>query len=107
MPPQSPMPTPVPTAAPNPVMMALLKARAQQGAAGGGVPPAPNAMATGAGPVGAPPQVGGNQMPARPGAPTPVQGAMKAAAGAQSPLVTDPQTRALAKTLIQKLMQHM
>lgn len=40
------------------------------------------------------------------GAPTPNQQVMKAAGQAQSPLV-DPQTRQLAKSLIQKLMQHM
>ncbi len=37
---------------------------------------------------------------------TPNQQVMKAASQAQSPLV-DPQTRQLAKGLIQKLMQHM
>ena len=96
-------PTQVPQA-PNPVMMALLKARAAQGAGGQPTAPAPNGMNNPA----MQPQPGAPQvnMPGRTGGATPTQQVMKTAGQAQSPML-DPGTRQIAKTLIQKLMQHM
>jgi hypothetical protein len=116
MPPQAPAPTQVsPTAVPgggtvNPnLIRALLMRRAQMGQGGAtgapGAGTAPNAMDTAAPAI---PQGGvPNVMARRPGAANPAQSVMKAAQQAQSPLVADTGTRALAKALIQKLMQHM
>jgi hypothetical protein len=107
MPPQAPAPTQVPQAPVNPMMMALLKARATQGAQGGQVGPAPNGLPLGGAPGMPPnPSAAAGPMPAPQGGPSPTQQIMKAAAPAQSPLM-DGQTRQIAKTLIQKLMQHM
>jgi len=109
MPPQAaPAPTQVPTGQVNPMMMALLRARAMQGAQGQPTPgPMPNGMPPGGAPapVGMPPP-GGQQVPPRPGAPSPAQQVTKAAANAQSPLL-DQETRNIAKSLVQKLLQHM
>jgi hypothetical protein len=109
MPPQAqaPAPTQVPTGQVNPMMMALLKARAMQGAQGGQVGPAPNSLPTG-GPPGMPPPptATAGPMPAPQGGASPAQQIMKGASAAQSPLMDD-QTRTIAKSLIQKLMQHM
>ena len=99
----SPVPTQTPTA-PNPIMMALLKARAAQGATGGQVPPAPNGMNNPGMPP--PPQRPVVNMPGRTGGASPTQQLLKTATTAQSPLMDDG-TRQIAKTLIQKLMQHM
>ena len=109
MPPQAqaPQPTQVPAGQVNPQLIAMLQARAQQSMQGApGNATAPNSM----------PIPGAPGMPA-PGAPrvvspgagpaTPTSAVMKAASQAQSPLVADTGTRALAKQLIQKLMQHM
>lgn len=108
MPPQAPAPTPIPAGPANPLMMALLRARAQQGAQGMPTPgPAPNGLpvAGAPAPVGMPP-AGGQQVAQRPGAPTPTQQITKAASQAQSPLL-DQETRNIAKSLVQKLLQHM
>jgi hypothetical protein len=109
MPPQAaaPAPTQVPTGQVNPMMMALLRRRAMMGAQGQpGAGPMPNGVPTGGppAPMGMPP-AGGPGMPG-PGAASPTQQVTKAAAQAQSPLL-DQQTRGIAKSLIQKLMQHM
>jgi len=108
MPPQAPAPTQIPQSPVNPQIMALLRARAAQGGQGMPVGPAPNAIPTGGAPPMPPaPSAAAGPMPMPQGGATPAQAGMKAAAAAQSPMVTDPQTRALAKSLIQKLMQHM
>jgi hypothetical protein len=107
-----PAPTPVqPTAIPggqiNPAIQRLLQQRALMAMRGApGVAGAPNSMGLpGAIPV---PGVGNARvMAGRPGAANPAQAVTKAAQAAQSPLVADTGTRALAKALIQKLMQHM
>jgi hypothetical protein len=102
MPPQgAPAPTQVPQGQVNPMMMALLRARA----AGGGAPgPMPNGLPTPGAP-GAPPNPAAAGM-ARPGAASPTQQVTKAGMQAQSPLL-DPETRGIAKQLVQKLLQHM
>lgn len=91
----------------NPALMQALRNRAALGAAGTPTGPAPNSMNA---PVQARPQVPGSPMqpPAvnTPGGGTPAQQVMKAAGTAQSPMMDD-QTRQIAKSLIQKLMQHM
>jgi hypothetical protein len=108
MPPQAPAPTQIPMSQPNPQIMALLRARAGQNVQAQPAAPAPNGLPLG-GPPGMPPapSSAAGPMPMPQGGATPAQAGMKAAAQAQSPMVTDPQTRALAKSLIQKLMQHM
>lgn len=100
-----PQPTQVPTGQVNPMMMQILKARAMQGAQGNPTGPAPNGMPLPGAP-GMPPAPPAANMAARPGAGTPPQQMMKAAAQAQSPM-QDPETRASAKDLIMKLMKHM
>lgn len=88
----------------NPLMLAALRARAQAGNQPNG--PIPNSMnGTPAVPM-QPPTPGPINLPSGGGAGTPTQQVTKAAAQAQSPLM-DNQTRQIAKTLIQKLMQHM
>lgn len=106
MPPQgAPAPTAVPTGQVNPQMMALLRARAMQGATGApGAAPMPNSMPVPGAP-GAPPNPAAAVM-ARPGGATPTQQVTKAAQQAQSPLM-DQGTRTIAKSLVQKLLQHM
>ena len=92
---------------PNPAMMAALRARVLAGRLGQPAGPAPNSMNAGipqATPAPASPMP--PQSVNTPGGGTPTQQVMKTAAQAQSPLMDD-QTRAVAKTLIQKLMQHM
>lgn len=105
MPPQGPMPTQIPQAPVNPMIMALLRARAAQGAQG--VPagaPMPNGLRLGTPAPAAP--VAASVMGPRQGVATPTQQVTKAAQQAQSPLM-DMETRNIAKSLVQKLLQHM
>lgn len=104
MPPQ-PMPTQIPSSPVNPMMLALLRARAQQGLQGGVNPPMPNGLPINGSPPTAQPPMAANNMAPRTGG-TPTQQATKAAQQAQSPLM-DMETRNLAKSLVQKLLQHM
>jgi hypothetical protein len=107
MPPQAPAPTPIPTGQANPMLMAVLRARAMQGARG--VPnamPAPNGLPLPGAPIPPVPPAAAGGLPRPVGAGTPSQQVMKAAAQAQSPM-QDPETRASAKDLILKLMKHM
>lgn len=88
----------------NPALVQALRQRAMAAlqAQGGGGAPAPNSMNA---PVPGSPQPTPNNVARRPGGANPAQAVMKAAAQAQSPLL-DPETRNIAKSLIQKLMQH-
>lgn len=109
MPPQAqgPMPTQIPQAAVNPIMMQLLKARAQQGAQGMPTGPAPNSLPIQGGtPAPAAPVAAASVAGGGPGPASPTQQVTKAAQQAQSPLM-DQETRNIAKTLVQKLLQHM
>jgi hypothetical protein len=105
MPPQAaPAPTAVPQGQVNPMMMALLRARAQQGAQGMPTGSMPNGIPTPGAP-GAPPAPPAAAV-GTPGGATPTQQVTKAAQQAQSPLM-DQGTRNIAKALVQKLLQHM
>jgi hypothetical protein len=106
MPPQTPptqiSPTQVPQGQVDPMMMALLRARAAGGAGG----PAPNGLPIPGAPAVPQPSSASGPMPPPQGGASPSQQIMKKATAAQSPLMDD-QTRQIAKSLIQKLMQHM
>lgn len=107
MPPQvqQPMPTQIPQSPINPMMMAILRARAQQGLQNGANPAMPNGLPiNGAAPTPSPAMSAAN-MAGRAGA-TPNQQVTKAAQQAQSPLM-DMETRNIAKQLVMKLMHHM